>query len=480
MADSYIDYDGLLDPSFVAPVFANSLVRATNDASDQQADLATPLARLLFDQQELDERIDRVSRAAALPLLSYSQTRADAARRVDVALGDELQKLVARQTRLQADVVVRYEAAAELHLVADRLCQTLGLARALSRAVMLARQLEAQMGQLGKKTGETVEAGSGEEPAKRGGLTRADEAGLLVRAARSLVGLRALWTASRPEDEGYGLAQVKLMDTLRTGLVLPAENRVLTDAQRLVRDFSIASGRDQGDTEWAVDGQRAVSVPSVTRSSQADDVRTTTTAALTVLCLLSPPRVNSTAVEHRLALTALQKQLQSSVQSSTNAVAKALANLATLERTMQEVSARCQDTVALEHLLRSMPAVEPTDGGSGNSTTSLLPSLLSLLDAGSLASYFWRSLAAALSPRVQEILSRGGAAARTLRMNRDRIREATRQCVDHGSRLPDGLVGSSWTRVDPSGGTVSPDRAMAGWEREAAVMVGAVIGPLNR
>ena len=79
-------------------------------------------------------------------------------------------------------------------------------------------------------------------------------------------------------------------------------------------------------------------------------------------------------------------------------------------------------------------------------------------------------MAGQLTSRVQDILNRGGVSARTLRTNRDRVREAVRECVDRGTQLPVSGLG--------------PGRREAGkvgnWEREAAVMVGSIVGPLQR
>lgn len=66
-------------------------------------------------------------------------------------------------------------------------------------------------------------------------------------------------------------------------------------------------------------------------------------------------------------------------------------------------------------------------------------------------------------------MNRGGVSARTLKSNREGVREAVRDCVLRGCRNP-GAGG----RMDKDG-----DGAK-GWEREVAVMVGAVVGGLGR
>lgn len=59
-------------------------------------------------------------------------------------------------------------------------------------------------------------------------------------------------------------------------------------------------------------------------------------------------------------------------------------------------------------------------------------------------------------------MARGGVAARALKGARERVREGVRECVLRGSRSPGVGAGKGE------------------WEREAAVMVGSVVGGLGR
>jgi hypothetical protein len=194
--------------------------------------------------------------------------------------------------------------------------------------------------------------------------------------------------------------------------------------------------------------------------------------------------------EPEYMIRALQSYLQSAITSSSAAVGRSLAQLPMLERTMIEVSARCQNVVALEALLRSIqapdhpllldekrkPAIEIEDSDEdedtvGGKKNNLLDPLLHSLDTSSLASYFWRSLASSLSGRVSEVLSRGGVSARTLRSQKEMVRNEIRECVLRGSKMPQGVLGK---------GSGTGEQVVGNWEREAAVMVGAVIGALGR
>lgn len=67
-----------------------------------------------------------------------------------------------------------------------------------------------------------------------------------------------------------------------------------------------------------------------------------------------------------------------------------------------------------------------------------------------------------------EIMNRGGVSARTLKSNRNGVRDAIRDCVIRGSQAPSGLGEKERRGVEGN------------WEREVAVMVGSVVGSLGR
>ena len=65
-----------------------------------------------------------------------------------------------------------------------------------------------------------------------------------------------------------------------------------------------------------------------------------------------------------------------------------------------------------------------------------------------------------------EIVNKGGVSARTLKSNRKSVGDAVRECVVRGCQPPQG--------------TAKADKKEGSWEREAAVMVGSVVGALGR
>lgn len=457
---SYIDYETFLDPSFSPSNFANSLVTSTNNPSDTTIDLSTPLSRVLFDVQEIDTHIHTLTTKSALPLLDHTKDQVSASTRVLDEVENQVSSLTAGYERLEKEVLQRWQAAEEVRVAATRSWETIRLGRAVARCLALGRQLEAQMAEVASGRSSSAAAGKDDHQA-------------LVRATGTVLTLRGLLSATGEGEEGYGLERVKLIRTLRNDMITPAEQNVKAKAQQIVREFSMSS---LATSSAAASGPQALA----STFAQTEETKARMTSGATVLYLLSPIGKATTAEEFNpeLLLSALQTYIQTALTSSLAAMARALSTLPTLERTLLEVSARCQNVVALEALLETIkppphPFLSPeipdvTAKATKSPSRNLLQPLLQALDTSSLPSYFWRSLASSLSSRVQDILNRGGVSARTLRSNKDRVRDEIRECVLRGSQLPVSTLSKG------RGTTVG------NWEREAAVMVGSVVGVLGR
>ena len=426
---SYIDYETFLDPAFSPASFANSLVLATNNPSDTPVDLSTPLSRVLFDIQEIDTHIHTLTTRNAIPLLTHTKAQSDAGEKIVKDVKAQVSSLTEGYQRLEKEVIDRYEAANEVRQIVERLWETVRIGRGVSRCLLLCRQLEAQTSEAG---------GSGS-----GGKQKEDHSAM-PRAASTIVSIRQLLDAKDPGEEGEALLSINLITSLQSSLINPSDNALRARAQQLIREFSMSSlapGSSVAATTYA----------------QSEDTKARTISACLTLQTLSP----------QLLLAALQAYLRNQLTSSLASLARALGTLNTLDKTLLEVSARCQNIVALETLLAGVsPSISTPSSAtapSASPATTLLSSLLSALDTSSLPSYFWRSLAEGLAPRVQELVSKGGVAARTLKAQRERVREGLRGCVLRGSQGVQGL-----------------GRTGGEWEREAAVMVGAVVGVLGR
>jgi hypothetical protein len=479
---SYIDYEIFLSPSFSAPAFANSLVLTTNNPTDTPLDLATPLSRVLFDIQEVDSHIHTLTSSSALPLLKHAQSQTGSASRILTELSGQIASLNDSYKRLEKEVIERHEAAEEVRMVSERLWHTVRLGRAVGRALQLGRQLEVQMSEF-QSAGVPVNTTSGPTSSAK---PREDHRAM-VRASNTILVLRSLFAASYSGGEGEGLFKVRVITSLRNDILQPFERTLSSKAQQVIREFSMS-----------------MLSSSTMTYAQSEDTKSRTMSALQTLYLLSPfPEFTSShkgtlEFTPKIMLAALQDYIHAALTSSQASLVRALSSLPSLERTLLEISARCQNIIAMESLLESTkPPPLPSSASSypvhpqevhGNppqraqpqltTPINFLAPLLQALETPSLPSYFWRSLGSALSPRVHELIAKGGLQARTLKTNRNSIRDAIRECVIRGSVTPG--IGGGKGRKGGMGDKESIKEAVESWEREIAVMVGAVVGALGR
>jgi hypothetical protein len=441
--DAYIDYEAFLSPSFSPAAFANTLVLTTNNPTDTPLDLSTPLSKVLFDSQAINTHIDGLTSKNALPLISHTQEQTESSARIIKEIDSQVASLNDGYQRLAKEVLVRYETAEEVQSVASRLWATVRLGRSVARCLQLGRQLEIQLAEV---------AATG-NPVKTQGQKEDHRA--LIRCSNTLLNLRDLFSKKGEGQEGHGLDRVEVVYALQSSLVNPAERTVLTKSQQIVREFSMST---------------LASGSSTTTYAQTADTKSRTTSALLTLYLLSPipdsakvaaKKAESWEPEH--LIQALQDYLRTALTSSLASLARSLSTLPTLDRTLLEV-------LALEFLLSSTtPLPHPYLPASISIPPNFLVPLLSSLETGSLASYFWRTLAGGLSTKVMEIVNKGGVSSRTLRSNKNSVRDAIRECVIRGSTLPAGV-----------GAKAKSENTEKAWDREIAVMVGSVVGALGR
>lgn len=446
--NSYIDYETFLSPSFSPASFANSLVLGTNNPTDTPLDLSTPLSRVLFDAQEIDTHIDNVTTKSALPLLSHTQDQTESSRRIVEEIDSQVASLNDGYKRLEKEVLVRYETAEEVQTVASRLWEAVRLGRVVARCLQLGRQLEIQLSEIGN-TGAPVKVPGAKEDHKA-----------LVRCSNTLLNIRELFQQSGPGEEGHGLEKIEVVRTLQTSIINPAERVVLSRSQQLIREFSMSNLSSSNNTSTY---------------AQTRETKERTDSALKSLYLLSSTsglkqKSKLLKWEPDILVQSLQDYLRTALTSSLASLSRSLATLPTLDRTLLEVSVRCQNVLALESLLASMqPPPHPNLPSEDMAPVNFLQPLLTSLETGSLPSYFWRTLAGGLATKVQEIINKGGVSARALRSNRNSVRDAIRECVVKGSKAPAGISALKAEKI-----------ADVSWEREVAVMAGSVMGPLSR
>ncbi|KAF4854253.1 Conserved oligomeric Golgi complex subunit 5 [Colletotrichum siamense] len=433
---SYIDYETFLSPDFNPASFANTLVLATNNPNDAPLDLSTPLSRVLFDTQEIDSHIDVLTTKSAAPLLQYTDEQNAASKRIIGELDAQIKSLNDSYRQLEKEVIDKHAEAEEVRQVATRLWETLKLGRSVGRCLQLGRQLEVQHAEIASGSVSAAAAAAGKKEDHRA----------LVRCSHTLLSLREVLDRSAPGEEGYGLGKVDAIRTLREGVIAPIERSVRETAEKIIRDFAI---------------------PNSATFAQGEETKARTVSAMVTLFLLSPqPAMKGERWTPTLLLQALEVYFRSALQSSIASLSRALGQLPSLDRTLAEISARCQNIVALEVVLESTKLPTHPLVTTPQKQTNMLQPLLAYLETGSLASYFWRTMAGSLGTRVQEIVNRGGVSARTLRTNRASVGEAVRECVVRGCEMPSALKGKG--------------RGEGNWEREVAVMVGSVVNNLGR
>ena len=465
-SSSYIDTSALLADDFSPTAHANLLLLKTVAPNDESIDLSTPLSRVLFDIQEIDTRIHALATASALPLLEHIRKQTLAAEKVVEDVGAKVTGLKEGHERLQIDVVERWKSADEVKTVVTRLWETVKLGQSVGRCLQLARQLEGQMEELeiSIKVG-TLSANSN-TPANK--LPHR----ALPTASQTLASIRALLKATGPGEDGEYLSSIALVKDLQSQYLFPAQSALQSRGQQIIREFSLSSASATSTPANNASTSTAISTSTSSTTAPQTFAQSMETKARTTSAILALHTLDTS-----LLLASLQSYLKTALTSSLAAFGRALTNLSTVDRTLLEISARCQNIVALEALLSTVllpstaipPASYSTQALSAPSrkgTPASVP-LLQSLDTPSLPSYFWRTLASGLSPRVSDLVSKGGPTTRSLKANKEALRERVRECVLRGSRPPTGEARSVAVKD-------------GGWEREAAVMVGSVVGALGR
>ncbi|CAI4213336.1 unnamed protein product [Parascedosporium putredinis] len=453
---SYIDYDTFLDPDFNPKTFANSLVLLTNNANDLPLDLSTPLSKVLFDIQEIDSHIDVLTTKSAVPLLKYTRDQNDASGRIISELDQHIKSLNDSYRQLEKEVIDRHAEAEEVRVVATRLWESLRLARSVSRCLQLGRQLEVQHAEIsGSGSSGTPSSSSAAKPAK--GDHKA-----LVRCAHTILLLREVLERNKPGEEGHGLDKVDVVRSLKDAVIAPIERAVRETAERILREFNVP-----GDATF----------------NQADEARSRLLSSLSTLYLLSP--MNWEKPEKwtpKFLLQSLEAYLRASLQASATTLARARP-VADVGPSSRRGGGQAPNHPLFESLLPAPPVA--TAGAAGPAAAAavaaqlqkqqpqqnLLQPLLGYLETGSLASYYWRTLASNMVSRVQELSNRGGVVARTLKTNRANVGDAIRECVIKGSQTPRALLAVKNRKAG--------DGEEVKWDREIAVMVGSVVNNLG-
>lgn len=202
--ESYIDYEAFLSPDFSAYTFANTLITSTNDPNDPNLDLSTPLSRVLFDLQEIDTHIHNLTSTSAIPLLNFTQSTTTASSEVLGTITSQLTTLQATYQRLHTSITTRSQTAQAVLTATTNLHATTTALRDISRAVVLARQLDVQLPEL------------------------STDPKALVRAAHTLREMRSATVTLSNE--------ITIVQELNSLVITPAEKMVAGKSRELIVD----------------------------------------------------------------------------------------------------------------------------------------------------------------------------------------------------------------------------------------------------
>lgn len=136
----YVDYEVFLEPDFSPERFANSLVLATNNASDLAIDLEAPAKRLGYDIEEIDNLINKTAEDNYFQLLEQG-TKVQEARQTLKQFKPSIDHVNFSYSKLEKDILQPYRKSRSLHSALKRLHMTSALLRSLTWYLYLARQL---------------------------------------------------------------------------------------------------------------------------------------------------------------------------------------------------------------------------------------------------------------------------------------------------------------------------------------------------
>lgn len=369
----YADYDVFLEDGFDPIAFANSLVVATNNATDTDVDLDAPKRRVQYSIEELDGQLNELAGANYVEILDQAGAAVEAKQRL-APVRAALDHANSSYAKLERDVVAPYESAQLHHAVLKKLHSTSVLLRALTWYLVLARQLARQ---LPPGRGSPSVAGGGES-----GTT-------LHQAADTLVELRH---------------QIETHESLRSLSVVRAhentlhgtEERIKSSALSIIRGFSMSS---------STDGLRG--------AFQALD-----------------------ALNSSLVPTATLSYLKAQIAAASNNLSRALGgSIATFESAASDARGRAQCLVAMTEALGR--ATTTTGAAGDGKKSSLLGSVLVSLDIKSLVTDYWRDVASGLDARTRSTLLRNPSGKRSLQTNASRFTEIIRAAIISGGGVAD-------------------------------------------
>ncbi|RPA78283.1 hypothetical protein BJ508DRAFT_184974, partial [Ascobolus immersus RN42] len=228
-----------------------------------------------------------------------------------------------------------------------------------------------------------------------------------------------------------------IIRSLKKDYVQPALNQLVNKASVLISNFSTTTSSNAG---------KAGGLTSI----QLEESRTKLIASFQTLQILSA--IDKSAGSSGLLIKAVQDYVHSQARAFFEGLKRGgLTEKPSMERSLADLEARTKSITFLENVLHSIshtdskPSTKPitttttdSDSEEDDETTEAPPSstlltpVLTALDAPTLPTAFFRTIAKGLETRVNDVLQRGGNNARMLRSLRQVLREGLREAVKGG------------------------------------------------
>lgn len=136
------DFEAFLETNFDPQQFANELLLATNGQENPHLDLVTPIKKLMFDIQECDKRIEKISSSNYSSLISNFQKIAEYQKILTTQINPNLERINAPFKRIKQEVVEPFDEAMKLNKALKRIHLTLELLRGTSFFIFIIQQIE--------------------------------------------------------------------------------------------------------------------------------------------------------------------------------------------------------------------------------------------------------------------------------------------------------------------------------------------------
>ncbi|KAL2887290.1 golgi transport complex component Cog5 [Ceratocystis lukuohia] len=400
---SYVDYRTFLDPTFQPPAFIRDLVQSTGGSDDQQIDFSTPLARILFDIQEVNSDIDSVTTGSAGPLLSHTLGQNNASQSLTDGLDALTDALYRSHLHLEREVGITHDFAIMTQYVARRVTSTHSLLTSLSTFFKLSRQLEIHCL-------EFLPVGYSEPQAYPS----------LVHCAEIIISTESMTNRSSPDAVARSLGYIEIVNQIQDAVILPISSVVLQQSIRVIREFSVPESETFAQSE-ANKLRLASSFHALYFMSYSDFAR------------CARPDRSFSSFSPLLLYKHITMYIRRTVDLSTHAFGDFLRQMTLPHNGISQIIKHGQNIMALEHVMSTCWPKKHEVLPGAPIESSYLTTYHKYIGSPSLIKLFWEVLTDKIRDQVAPIIIINPISQLT-------ISSAIENFILTGSRMPDSWV----------------------------------------